>query len=276
MSYAPSSLPPQSGDNVAPEKVDAFITRWKASSGSERSNYVSFLNELCEWHLKVEAASRRLSSKPKRQAAASTLPPFIYNVLEKLPSEDTDLTTKERKIHADGCISVLKQIHDELDAAVFDAYGWNDIPEAIKLLKSFQFYDFRNGSVWIAEFATAEQLDAAIKAHERTVEQKLLTRLVDFNRQRATEEAKDKVRWLRPEYQDPEFREQETGDKRRTDRSQAGGRAPEKTVPSPVLRPLQQNSLGPKTAPPNTKPYATPFSSRDGRDAFSMERPVFQ
>ena len=34
------------------------------------------------------------------------------------------MTAKERKIHDDGLVSVLKQIHDDLDAAVFEAYGW--------------------------------------------------------------------------------------------------------------------------------------------------------
>jgi hypothetical protein len=28
--------------------VDAFIAKWSASGGSERANYVSFLNDLCD------------------------------------------------------------------------------------------------------------------------------------------------------------------------------------------------------------------------------------
>ena len=47
----------------------------------------------------------------------------MYNVLEKLRSGET-LTDKEKTIHEQGLVSVLKQIHEELDAAVFDAYGW--------------------------------------------------------------------------------------------------------------------------------------------------------
>ncbi len=34
------------------------------------------------------------------------------------------LTAKEREIHDQGLVSVLKQIHDDLDAAVLEAYGW--------------------------------------------------------------------------------------------------------------------------------------------------------
>ena len=47
----------------------------------------------------------------------------MYNVLEKLRSGEA-LTAKERQVHEQGLVSVLKQLHDELDLAVFDAYGW--------------------------------------------------------------------------------------------------------------------------------------------------------
>ena len=41
----------------------------------------------------------------------------MYNVLEKLRS-GAKLSAKEQKIHEQGLVSVLKQIHDDLDAAV--------------------------------------------------------------------------------------------------------------------------------------------------------------
>ena len=47
----------------------------------------------------------------------------LYNVLEKLRAKEP-LTTKEKLIHNKGLVSVLKQLHDDLDAAVFAAYGW--------------------------------------------------------------------------------------------------------------------------------------------------------
>ncbi|MDX9710117.1 MAG: hypothetical protein RBT64_11240, partial [Trichloromonas sp.] len=34
------------------------------------------------------------------------------------------LTAKEKTIHEQGLVSILKQLHDELDAAVAEAYGW--------------------------------------------------------------------------------------------------------------------------------------------------------
>ncbi len=86
----------------------------------------------------------------------------MYNVLEKLRS-GAKLTAKEQTIHEQGLVSVLKQIHDDLDSAVFDAYGW---PHDLE--------------------------DEAI-----------LQRLVDLNHERAEEESRGIIRWLRPEFQDP-------------------------------------------------------------------------
>ncbi|MHB9002388.1 MAG: class I SAM-dependent DNA methyltransferase, partial [Thermoanaerobaculia bacterium] len=86
----------------------------------------------------------------------------MYNVLEKLRSGGP-LTAKEKKIHEDGLVSVLRQIHDDLDAAVFDAYGW---------------------------------------PHDLSDEQ-ILERLVALNVERAAEERRGIVRWLRPEFQNP-------------------------------------------------------------------------
>ncbi len=87
----------------------------------------------------------------------------MYNVLEKLRSGEP-LTAKERKIHDDGLVSVLKQIHDDLDAAVFAAYGW---PGTLS-------------------------------------DEEILERLVALNHERAAEEAAGKIRWLRPEFQNPQ------------------------------------------------------------------------
>jgi hypothetical protein len=84
----------------------------------------------------------------------------MYNVLEKLRSGEA-LSAADKKIHEAGLVSVLKQLHDDLDAAVFAAYGW-----------------------------PPNLTDAQI-----------LERLVALNAARAAEEASGVVRWLRPEYQ---------------------------------------------------------------------------
>jgi len=86
----------------------------------------------------------------------------MYNVLEKLRVGEP-LTPTEKTTHQQGLVSILKQLHDDLDAAVFAAYGW---PPTLT--------------------------DAEI-----------LERLVALNAARATEEATGLVRWLRPEYQAP-------------------------------------------------------------------------
>ena len=86
----------------------------------------------------------------------------MYNVLEKLRANEA-LNAKEKQIHDAGLVSVLRQLHDDLDAAVFAAYGW-----------------------------PATLTDAEI-----------LERLVALNAERAKEEASGLVRWLRPDYQNP-------------------------------------------------------------------------
>ena len=86
----------------------------------------------------------------------------MYNVLEKLHS-GAALNDNDKTMHEQGLVSVLKKLHDDLDAAVFDAYGW---------------------------------------PHDLTAEQ-ILERLVSLNAERAAEEQNGLIRWLRPEFQNP-------------------------------------------------------------------------
>ena len=83
-----------------------------------------------------------------------------YNVLEKLRAGEP-LSPKERATHEAGLVSVLRQLHDDLDAAVADAYGF---PPGLS-------------------------------------DQETLARLVALNAQRAAEESRGEIRWLRPEFQ---------------------------------------------------------------------------
>jgi hypothetical protein len=92
------------------------------------------------------------------------------------------LTAKEREIHDQGLVSVLKQIHDDLDAAVLEAYGWTDLTTATT----------PPADLLAQGGPTAEAL-----------EQQLLTRLVTLNHERAAEEQRGHIRWLRPDYQAP-------------------------------------------------------------------------
>lgn len=87
----------------------------------------------------------------------------LYNVLAALRAGRA-LTAKEKTIHTQGLVGVLRELHDELDAAVLTAYGLS---------------------------ANADT-DA------------VLHRLVALNAERAREEAQGHIRWLRPSFQNPQ------------------------------------------------------------------------
>ncbi len=87
----------------------------------------------------------------------------LYNVLAALRAGRA-LTAKEKAIHTQGLVGVLRELHDELDAAVLAAYG-------------------------LPPHASSD----AILAH-----------LVQLNTQRAQQEAQGHIRWLRPSFQNPQ------------------------------------------------------------------------
>jgi hypothetical protein len=130
---------------------------------------------------RIREVAERLDAHRKRQQAqhpALTLT-GLYNVLEKLRRGEP-LTVKERQLHDDGLVSILKGLHDDLDRAVLDAYAWADLSAAAPPL--------------------ADRL-AAGGAEAEELEQEVLSRLVALNHARAAEEARGEIRWLRPAYQ---------------------------------------------------------------------------
>ncbi len=56
----------------------------------------------------------------------------MYNILDKLRSGEP-LSAKDRTIHEQGVVSVLRQLHDELDEAVLQAYGWSDLLPLLRI-----------------------------------------------------------------------------------------------------------------------------------------------
>lgn len=131
----------------------------------------------------------RLDTHRKRQQSAHpelTLT-GMYNVLEKLRSGEP-LSAKERVIHEQGLVSVLRQIHDELDAAVLAAYGWSDLLPTLR----------------IAHGNDAPPAGQSRDEAKRAFDEAVLERLVALNAERAAEEARGLVRWLRPEFQAPD------------------------------------------------------------------------
>ena len=116
----------------------------------------------------------------------------LYNVLERVRELNSrcdvpPLSAKEKDIHEAGLVSVLKDIHDDIDRAVFEAYGWADLIPALV---------GKPGATMPSPHKTPEQEEA---------EEELLTRLVALNRERAAEERRGTVRWLRPDYQIPKL-----------------------------------------------------------------------
>nr|WP_253185905.1 DNA methyltransferase [Novosphingobium sp. NDB2Meth1] len=79
--------------------------------------------------------------------------------------EGRALTEVERDIHDRGLVTLIRQHHDDIDVLVAEAYGWP------------------------ADLSDEE----------------ILTRLVALNKERAAEEAKGLIRWLRPEFQAPDY-----------------------------------------------------------------------
>jgi hypothetical protein len=153
---------------------------WFAATSSTLEDRPRFINSRCfdpfpfpaatnlqERH--IGAIAEELDSHRKRVLAEHphlTLT-GLYNVLEKLRAGTSPdaLTPPDRRIFDDGLVLILKELHDRLDAAVAAAYGW----------------------------------PADLSDNE------ILTRLVALNRERAQEEARGLVRWLRPDYQIPRF-----------------------------------------------------------------------
>lgn len=91
----------------------------------------------------------------------------LYNVLEMLRAgtKPDTLDEQDRKAFDDGLVLIMKELHDKLDVAVAEAYGWP------------------------ADLSDDE----------------ILARLVALNKQRSEEEKRGQVRWLRPDYQIPRF-----------------------------------------------------------------------
>ena len=118
---------------------------------------------------RIRGLAEQLDGHRKRQQAqhATLMLTDLYNVVEKLrrsnASKGEALTAKDQVVNQQGLASVVLSLHQQIDAAVAEAYGWPDkLPEG-----------------------------------------EVLTRLVRLNHERAAEEAAGQIRYLRPAYQQP-------------------------------------------------------------------------
>lgn len=93
----------------------------------------------------------------------------LYNLREKLRSGEP-LSDKESRRATTARAGIVDRLHEQLDQAVADAYGW--------------------GEEWVADELGPSEIVA---------------RLVALNHERAAEEAEGHIRWLRPDYQIPRF-----------------------------------------------------------------------
>jgi len=115
----------------------------------------------------------------------------MYNLLERVRELDAGigepLTDSERDVYDAALIGMLKEIHDDIDRATLEAYGWSDLAPALV---------GKVGATLPSPHKTPEQ---------EAAEEELLSRLVALNIERREEERTGKVRWLRPEYQIPKL-----------------------------------------------------------------------
>lgn len=143
---------------------------------------------------RLEDLGERLDAFRKERLAAHDFLTMtgLYNVLERVRELDNGcdvppLSDKEKEIYEAGLIAILKELHDDIDRAVFEAYGWEDLIPALV---------GKPGATTPSPHKTAEQ---------EAAEEELLSRLVALNQERAAEEARGHVRWLRPDYQIPKL-----------------------------------------------------------------------
>ncbi len=139
------------------EELDAHRKRAQQKRGLGLTDIYNVLE-------KVRALNRSPSLTPSRSLpSGKARAGEKENDYEK--ENEVGLTPDDRVIHDAALVSTLKQLHDDLDKAVADAYGWP----------------------W-------PLTDAEI-----------LEKVVALNAARAAEDAKGNIRWLRPDYQKPLF-----------------------------------------------------------------------
>jgi hypothetical protein len=138
--------------------------------------------------------------------------------------EGRALTDAERDMHDRGLVTLIRQHHDAIDALVAEAYGW---PANLS-------------------------------------DEEILTRLVALNKQRAAEEARGLIRWLRPEYQAPDYKAPVT---QTLDLGETAAALPDNVIPWPGSLPEQVSAVQSILTA-----AATPLAPQDVARAFKGKR----
>jgi hypothetical protein len=128
----------------------------------------------------------------------------MYNLLEKLRAGEP-FTDKDRDYNDRALVSTLKQIHDDLDVAVLEAYGWGDLVPLLSPLVGLRASTTVPPNPSQKEKGAEIPLARGERARgEDNLDDLILERLVALNAERAEEERNGHIRWLRPEYQAPD------------------------------------------------------------------------
>lgn len=138
--------------------------------------------------------------------------------------EGRALTEVERDMHDRGLVTLIRQHHDRIDALVAEAYGW---PADLP-------------------------------------EEEILNRLVALNRVRTAEETKGQVRWLRPEFQAPDYQSPIT---QTLDLGEAPTAVVDNVIPWPGTLPEQVSAIQSVLAA-----SPTPLAPQDVARAFKGKR----
>jgi hypothetical protein len=154
---------------------------------------------------KIRDLGERLDAHRKKVQAAhpDITITGMYNLLEKLRAGEP-FTDKDRDYNNRALVSTLKQIHDDLDVAVLEAYGWQDL---IPLLSPSPNLGEGLGVRANAASSPHPPTPSPTRGEggqEANLDDIILERLVALNAQRAEEERNGLIRWLRPEYQAPD------------------------------------------------------------------------
>jgi len=191
--------------------------RWMLATGSTLEDRPRYIKSTCfeafpfptanpEQQARIRDLAEQLDAHRKRQQAqhATLTLTGMYNVLAKIRSGEP-LTAKDKTIHEQGLVSVLQTLHDELDAAVLEAYGWADlstvIPAHLKGASCGAPAEIQAASDSTPGAALPSVAGAGVTM---SLSEEILTRLVALNSERAREEANGQIRWLRPAYQNPQ------------------------------------------------------------------------
>ena len=139
----------------------------------------------------------------------------LYNVLEKLRAGEP-LTDRDEDVKARGRVLILKDLHDQIDRAVLEAYGWDDLIPSPLGGEGGRRSRSDEGALSAAPLSDDSASDQQpphpsrsashlLPRGEKEIDDLILERLVALNAERAAEEAAGHVRWLRPDYQIPRF-----------------------------------------------------------------------